>query len=227
MSDISPTRAFGVPAALTVALVLPFSASAQNTTYEPDPAEVTIRVFVEEFAVLSVQSGQGSMIVDSPSANGGNFMLPTSTQMDATNINEPGADIPVVRLETNFNISSLHLDFPRRNGFNRGCDDSSPASTFFGEAVLVGGNAGNAAQVLGVWPQMARVVNANGDLGPRTPHNCADSVLTFLDGAPYGNGRHDFAIGVSTRWDNTLQASGNLFAPPGIYEIQMSLTIIP
>lgn len=206
--------------------------AAPSSAQVPQPVlselpEVTIEVLVQQVTVLSVQKGQGSMIVDSPPANGGNFMLPTSTQMDAVNINEAGADIPVVRLETNVPISSLHLDFPRRNGFNRGCSESNPGATFFGEAVLLGGNPGNPAHVLGVWPQMARVINTIGDLGPRVQHNCGNAVLTFTEGAPYQNGIHDFAVGVSTRWDNTLQDSGNLFAPPGVYEIEMSLIVVP
>lgn len=126
--------------------------AAPSSAQVPQPVlselpEVTIEVLVQQVTVLSVQKGQGSMIVDSPPANGGNFMLPTSTQMDAVNINEAGADIPVVRLETNVPISSLHLDFPRRNGFNRGCSESNPGATFFGEAVLLGGNPGFAASV--------------------------------------------------------------------------------
>lgn len=190
-------------------------------------ATVDIEVLVQEITVLSVQKGNGTMIVDSMPADAGNFMLPTSTQADATNLNEPGADIPIIRLETNVDISALHLDFPRRNGFNRGCSESNPGATFFGEAVLSGGSAGNPDEVLGVWPQMARVLNGAGDLGQRVQHNCGDSILNFTDGAPYVNGVHEFAIGVSTSLDHTLQASSNLLAPPGLYEIQMSLTVVP
>ena len=190
-----------------------------------DPAEVTINVTVEQIAILTVLNGTGTKIIDAPPANGGVFMLPESDAINATNINQ--ADIPVVQLETNFPISSMLMDFPRRNGFNRGCSAANPGATFFGEAVRVGGDSAVDEDVLGVWPQMARVVNAAGDLGPRTLHNCNNNPLSFTNAAPYGNGVHQFALGVSARWDNTLQTSSNFFAAPGVYAIELSLTMVP
>lgn len=218
-----------LPAAALAALALSLAApvAAQNVVYNPDPAEVTINIEVQQIAVLTVTKGQGTKIIDSPPANGGVFMLPESAEMNATNLNDPDADIPVVQLQTNFPIGSMVMDFPRRNGFNRGCSTTNPGATYFGEAVLAGGSNTVDEEVLGVWPQMARVLNPAGDLGPRTLHNCNDNSLNFTDGGPYGNGIHEFALGVSARWDNTLQSSSNLFAPPGIYEIKLSLTIVP
>jgi hypothetical protein len=178
-------------------------------------------------ATLTVLKGEGTKIIDAPPANGGVFMLPESAEMNATNLNEPGADIPVVQLQTNFPIGAVEMDFPRRNGFNRGCSTTNPGATYFGEAVLAGGSNTVPEEVLGVWPQIARVANPAGDLVGRQLHQCGDTALTYSNGAPYGNGIHEFALGVSARWDNTLQSSSYLFAPPGVYEIELSLTIVP
>ena len=213
--------------AATLSLGLAVPALAQNLIYVADPAEVTIEITVEQIAVLTVLKGEGTKIIDAPPSNGGVFMLPESAAMNATNLNDPDADIPVVELQTNFPIGSLVMDFPRRNGFNRGCNPSNPAATFFGEAVRVGGVNTVPEDVLGVWPQMARVRIADGELLDRMLHDCNNNSLSYDEAAPYGNGVHQFALGVSARWDNTLQTSSNFFAAPGVYAIELSLTMVP
>ncbi|MCG5532441.1 hypothetical protein LRF89_03185 [Halorhodospira sp. 9621] len=192
-----------------VALGMALPAAAED-------AVVDIDVTVEEIAVLDVITPQGSMVIDDDSDT---FMGKPSSEGSVFS----GSDLAVIRLSTNYEVNAIQVDFDRQSGFRQ-----PDSATYFG--VAKGNNTDN---TLGVWPQIANWDIENQDIpgggGAMTSHGGDDQPLTHNNnGAPFGNGEHYFALGVSTNWDRTLDDDDEpLFAAPDTYNIELTATVVP
>ncbi|MCG5527332.1 MULTISPECIES: hypothetical protein [Halorhodospira] len=189
-----------------VALGMALPAAAEDAVVEID-------VTVEEIAVLDVIRSQGSMVIDDDSDT---FMGNPSSGGSVFS----GEDLAVIRLSTNYDVNAIEVDFDRLDGFRQ-----PDSSTYFG--VATGTTLGN---TLGVWPQIANWDNDTQNIpsggSSMTTHSGSDEPLTHDTGAPFGNGQHYFALGVSTNWDRTLLGEPE-FAAPDTYNIELTATVIP
>lgn len=186
------------------------------------PATVDIDIIVEEVAELVVINSNATMIIDDTSDS---FMGTTSTgsSFDA-------ADLAVLQLNTNFDVSSIDITYDKVNNIR-----DFGAATWFGEAVLAGGSSANANEVLGVWPQAGILSGATGSIiggGGGMAGNDASSdtigvVRTNTGGGAFGNGSHYIGLGVSTNWDRVPASASNTFAAAGTYNIALTATIVP
>ncbi|MBK5942661.1 hypothetical protein [Halorhodospira halophila] len=189
-----------------VALGMALPAAAEDAVVEID-------VTVEEIAVLDVIRSQGSMVIDDDSDT---FMGTPSSDGSVFS----GGDLAVIRLSTNYDVGAIQVDFERQSGFRQ-----PDPSTYFG--VAKGNNTDN---TLGVWPQIANWDDESQNIpsggGSMTSHSGSDVPLNHDRDAPFGNGQHYFALGVSTNWDRTLPEEPE-FAAPDTYNIELTATVIP
>lgn len=214
-------RKLSVSAAALAALGLAAPAVAQTNLYG-SPATVDIDVVVQNIAILTVTDPSAIAIVDS---SGDLFMPnPSSLGSDMTNFAS-------VRLQTNFEVDALQVDFPRMNGIR-----NQSSATWFGRAECSAPSACGDTTAIGVWPQIGQISGGstsgqalwshsggNVALVAEGPHR-EDCQILNICGFP--NGTHDMALGVAANWDRTLTGEPQ-FASPGTYEITLTTTIVP
>lgn len=203
--------------AAALALLLPVSVAAQtsNISYSPDPAEVTIRIAVEQIAVLTVIDDLGTVVVDDPNRAG--FTVPTDP-----------SELAELTLQTNFCISSLEIDFPRVTGLR-----GDYPSLWYGQAT---GNTN--LNTLGVTPYMITpqqsifyggTGNAFGAVSNSIQGGTDSALATSGISAGFcspPNGVYEILLGAITKWDLTL-APEPLFAAPDVYTIPLTVSIVP
>jgi len=185
------------------------------------PVTVDIDVVVQNIAELNVLTGAASMTIDDSSDT---FM----GQPSSTGSSFDAADLAVIQLNTNFDVSSINISYPKTNGI--GGDHTLGLSGWFGQAI--GSVSGN---TLAVWPQACVLPGATGGcvgggggmIGNDSSSPVSSIVRTNTGGGAFGNGTHFIGLGVSTNWDRVPAAGPEVFAAPDTYSIQLTATIFP
>jgi hypothetical protein len=193
------------------------------------PVTVDLDVVVQEIAVLQVVNGTGSMIIDDHQDS-----LQGQPSSGASVYNAGTGKYATMRLNTNFDVGSISITYPKISNIRRDenaawpADGSADPTFWFGKAEGPGG-------ILGVWPTAGIVDETTGDIinatgggliGNNPASEDAPLVRTNTGGTAFGAGTHQIALGLSTRWSRT-PVGAPLFAAPGTYAIELTATIVP
>lgn len=210
-----------------------------NVQYFPDPAVADINIHVEEIAELIVTDAVGNMYIDNSydthMGNPSSLVADGGTQPFAT------GDWAAMRLNTNFTVTSVNVDFDQVANIRRRENPAWPANSanfngtgfdYFGRALCTSGPCTPGA-TLGVFPQIWSV-NETTNTFFGTPGQRAFATLGAPlilngpghNGAGFPNNTYLMGLGVSTNWSRTLLGEP-LFAAPGTYHIALTATIIP
>jgi len=171
------------------------------------PAIVEIKQEVQEIAMLSLEDGSVSTIMDDP---------------NPTSVGDPSAFGPTpgmaqLELATNFCVG-LQFDFPTVQGIR-----PYPVRNF-GQAVGLGN--GN---TLGVQPFVRIGSSWANNFGDTANLSGSTSDAPISLSAQSGNlcdGYHDIFLGLVTQWDLTLNGEP-IYAEPDTYRIPITVSLLP